>query len=215
MRFKASLLLLAIILLAACKGNQTNKGNDTIQIAAKNIKDPVKNQKEIDEQMALGDRPDSEQETPSQMEEKKRLESTYDKTQSIDTIIKVDKKNYRLILNYYCLRDSVIIVPATYDLEDHPPRKWKTHPFAASVWLLNEQDTIFKKSFTAVDFYPFFKDNFGGNLKSFGSILMPEVSHNRENNLKVNYSISIPATDIGIGMSLIVKTNGNYKIIEN
>jgi len=212
MKFKTFLLLLPILLLTTCIGYRSDNINNTAKIPDKRIKHPIKTPKNICEQMALGDRPDSEQKAPSQKEEKRRIESSYNQTQSVDTVLIINRKNYRLILSYYCLKDSILTVPAAYDLENHPPHQWKTHPFTTSVLFLKGQDTLLNREFRASNFYPFFKDNFGGNLKRSGSILMPSVSYNAHNSVRLNYSISIPASDISVGMSLIIESDGSYKI---
>ena len=215
MNFRTYIILLAALLFAACKGTTTIANNNQIEAATKKTRDSIKHQKEIDRQMSLADMPDDEELPPSQTEERKRLESTYNKTQIIETELPIDQQNYHLVLMYYCLRNDTLIVPETYDIENKPRRKWVTHPFATKILLLNKTDTLLNKRFTASDFYPFFKDPFGGNLKKAGSILMPELSKRNKDKIVLNCSISIPATDIGIGMYLIIEPDGKYRITQN
>jgi hypothetical protein len=46
---------------------------------------------------------------------------------------------------------------------------------------------------------------------------MPELSRKNKDRSQVvlGYSVSIPATDIGKGLHLVISKDGKYKIIEN
>ncbi len=215
MKLSNIFLLLMLTLFISCSSNSVQ--NDEKSKTNK-IKDSINKQKAIDEQMAKGDRPDDEQPTPTPAEERKRLIERYDQVETVDTTIVNGSDNLKLRLKYYCLKDSSIIVPKTYQSDEKNPHAFITHPFASTVLLIHNQDTVLNREFKASDFNPFFEDNFGGNLKKYGSILMlPEFSKkNRDKGqIVLIYSIAIPATDIGIGMYLIITKNGNYKIVEN
>jgi hypothetical protein len=108
------------------------------------------------------------------------------------------------------------MVPKTYQSDEKNPHAFITHPFASTVLLIHNRDTVLNREFKASDFNPFFEDNFGGNLKKYGSILMlPEFSKKNKDKdqIALIYSIAIPVTDIG--MYLLITKNGNYKIVEN
>ena len=150
--------------------------------------------------------------TPSQAEERKRLEGTYDNVEVIDTVFDSGKERISLRVKYYCLKDSNIVIPKRYyDAEN--PTDFVTHPFAADVVFIRGTDTLLNKQFTAKEFYPFFKDPFVGALKKYGSLLEPGVWHrDNEDSFDVSYSLSIPATDLGIPVGVIIQKNGDYKI---
>jgi hypothetical protein len=77
--------------------------------------------------------------------------------------------------------------------------------------------TVLNRQFKASTFNPFFQDNFGGNLKKYGSILMPELlkSNKDPDLIALHYPIVIPATDIGKGVFVVISKDGNFKILEN
>lgn len=164
--------------------------------------------------MAIGNRPESEEMPPTQAEERKRLAGTYDNILVIDTVIASGNERLQLHVKHYCLKDSSLIIPKRYDDESAKPADFVTHPFVSDMVLINGKDTVLNKQFTAKDFYPFFNDPFVGNLKKYGSLLEPRVSHRSDNNnnIIITYSLSIPTTDLGIPVELNISKNGSYKI---
>jgi len=190
----------------------TSSAADTSK--SNSVKDSISKQKAIDAQMAQGDRPDSEQEAPSPAEEKKRIASNYDNIKRIDTTLIKGSDSLHLHLKYYCLKNSTLTVPKSYS---NAQKDFVTHPYASNILLINGKDTVLNKQFQATDFNAFFTDNFGGNLKKYGSILMPTLSRKNKDDgqLILAYSLAIPSTDIGKGMFLIISKKGDYKIVEH
>lgn len=98
---------------------------------------------------------------------------------------------------------------------DNSPKAFETHPFAIDLWLKRNQDTVFKHHFTNSDFDPFYTDQFGGNLKKYGSILDVYLSKKQpqdHNQIKLWVSLAIPSTDLGRGVLLMIDKNGQYKV---
>jgi hypothetical protein len=214
MKLNNIFLLIMMILFISCSNNTVQ--NDGMSKTNK-IKDSINKQKVIDQQMAKGDQPNDEQETPTPAEERKKLINQYDRVETIDTTIVNGNDKLKLFVKYYCLKDSIIAVPKTYQFDEKKPQGFITHPFTSNILLTRNGDTVLNKQFKARDFNPFFQDNFGGNLKKYGSILMPELSRNNKDKTQIvlSYSIAIPATDIGKGMNVIISKNGKYRISEN
>ena len=213
MKFNKVTLLFLLLPIFGCH-NQPGKQTVT---AKDRLTDSINKQKAIDEQMAQGNRPDDEQEPPTQAEEKKRIINAYDQVQTIDTVFATGTDKLQFHLKYSCLKDSKIVVPKTYDLDNKTPKPFVTRAFVSTILLINNGDSVLNKQFQASDFNPFFEDVFGGNLKKYGSILMPEFSRNNMvgQQIVLAYSVSIPTTDIGIGLSLIITKDGKYKIVKN
>lgn len=216
---KIFMLLILVSLIASCSGQsaKTDKlGAQQVTDTSKSNKlnDSLSKRKAIDAQMAQGDRPDSEEETPSPMEERKRIANSYDNMRRIDTTLIRGNDSLHFHLKYYCLKNSTLTIPKSYNKAQDD---FVTHPFASNIMLINGKDTVLNKQFQATDFNPFFTDNFGGNLKKYGSILMPTLSRKNKdgNQIVLAYSIAIPATDIGKGMFLIISKKGEYKIAEH
>jgi hypothetical protein len=152
--------------------------------------------------------------TPSQAEERMRLSKTYDDVKIMDSTFILNNDTLYFYSKYYCLKNINLIEPKLYDLDSKDPQEFLTHPFAIDICLIHNKDTVLNRQFKASDFSPFYKDNFGGNLKKYGSILDPYFpKKNPDKSLIALYcSISIPATDVGIGVDLVIDKNGKYKI---
>jgi hypothetical protein len=153
---------------------------------------------------------------PSQDEERERLSKTYDDVKTIDSTFIGNSDTLHLHLKYYCLKNIDLLVPKHYDLNEKNPKDFLTHPFVANILLINKKDTVLNKQFKADDFYPFFKDNFGGGLKKYGSLGLPEFSRRnmKKSQIVLYCNISIPVTDLALGLSLIISNDGSYKIVE-
>jgi hypothetical protein len=156
---------------------------------------------------------DTADDTPSQSEEREGIKAGYDRIQQLDTIWNVDGRSMRVHLTYYCLKDSTIMVPQSYEDNKVP---FRTHPFSSIVTMMDGGDTLLNRRFLASDFEDHFVDNFGGALKEFGSIKMPRFARKRlkEGEIAVDYPLVIPSTDIGKGMFLILSRNGKFKIVD-
>ncbi len=154
--------------------------------------------------------------SPTQHEERERLSKTYDQVKVIDSTFIVNKDTLKFHLKYYCLRDSNLVIPKFYEFDENPPKDFVTHPFVADISLNRNGSFILRKQFQGSDFNHFYKDPFVGNLKKYGSIV-DDISLSQYNKDKsriiINFSFSIPTTDLGIAMSLIIADNGTYKII--
>lgn len=202
------------MVFGACIGCNSNN-SATNPSSAEMVKDAKR--RAIDSVMNASDRPDSEQDSTSPAEERKKLAKTCNDVSIIDSTFISNQDTLHFHLKYYCLKDQKITVPKTYASDMKNPRDYTTYAFASDILLVRNKDTVLMKQFKASDFYPFFEDNFGGNLKKYGSILMPELARERKDKSKIilGYSISIPATDIGIGLSLEILNNGKYKVVKN
>jgi hypothetical protein len=211
MKFNIVYLFLIALSLTGC-GNLNDATSDA------SLNDSLEKQRLINEQMAMGVSPEEADLPRTQAEERKLFIETYDDIQTIDTALVVGGDSLKFHLKYYCLRDSVIIVPKQYQMDMAPPKPFKSHPFVTDITLVNNGDTVLNRQFKMSDFNPFFQDNFVGNLKKYGSILdVPKFSKRNSNKdqIVLIYSLAIPVTDIGIGMYLIMDKTGKYKIVEN
>lgn len=154
---------------------------------------------------------------PTQSEERERLKSKYDQVETIDSIFVAGTDTLHFHSKYYCLKNVDLVEPKSADPDQLKPKEFITHPFVANIWLIHNRDTVLDKQFRAADFNPFFEDNFGGNLKKYGSILDLHLSkqNKKRDQIALVCSIAIPATDIGTGMTLIIDKSGNYKIMQD
>jgi hypothetical protein len=202
---KLFLVFLALA-LASC-------GDSGVKIAK--VKDSTRH---IDSIMAAADRPDDEQETPSLVEERERISKSYDNIQLIDTLLMSGKDTLRLHLKYYCLKSGTLVIPKKYEVDEKKPENFITHEFATDILLIANSDTILNKQFKATDFNSFFEDPFAGNLKKYGSVIdLPGLSTKDigKGIITLHYSIAIPTTDLGIGLTLAIRKDGTYKAFAN
>jgi hypothetical protein len=215
--FIALLLIVFVSCNGQSKSNSTDSSSTTISDTSKSKITEDAKQKAIDAQMAKGDRPDSEQEDPSPADEKNRILKSYDDVKVIDTILISGNDSLHFHLKYYCLKKSSLVVPKSYDTDKKSPKDFTTHEFVSDIVLVNKKNTVLKKQFKASDLNPYFKDDFGGNLKKYGTILMPNLSRRNKDKSQIvlAYSIAIPTTDIGKGVFLIISKKGDYKVVEN
>ena len=127
----------------------------------------------------------------------------YDKKKIIDTSYQTGKDKFHLHLEHYCLFDSNIHEPkkyvALYGLDS-----FITHSFEANI--------ILKKNGVEVLNSKIRKENFDSmpvdsSLVNYGALLYPTFRFVNEN-AEIGFSISIPLTDVGVGMSVRLDNNG-------
>ena len=101
--------------------------------------------------------------------------------------------------------DSSILVPAKYNFDTN--KDFVTHNFISDLTMLSDKDTIFKKQITKSTF-----DNLIDNtLKKYATLLFPNFSIGNDS-IKIEYTITIPATDVGKSVYIKFDKNGNYRI---
>jgi hypothetical protein len=205
---KILIALIGAVLLISCNGKppaKTNKG--------KSITDSIQDRRMIDSQMAVGDRPDSEQEGPSFQEVKADLLSSYNKIEHIDTLVVIGNDSLHVHEKYYCLHDSALIVPKKYNWGEKNAKDFVTHNFASNILIIKNSDTIINKTFKTSNFNSaifdeekhyaiLFSPGFNGYSKLYDGIVF-------------GYSISIPLTDVGVAAYLVIDKKGNYKVVND
>ncbi len=148
---------------------------------------------------------DSNQADTSPKEEMKSLKESYSKVFNVDTAFSIGGISYKFKLKHYCTMDSAIKIPAGYNFDSHQP--YVTHNFVTDVIFLKGYDTVRKMQVTKNTFRTFL----WSPLDSFGSLLPPNVNIIGDT-VGLDYSISIPATDVGIGVTINFDNKGNYYI---
>jgi hypothetical protein len=208
------LVVLSLLFLVCCNDksqksiqNSTQHSSSIVPKSKTNL-DSL-NRKSIEEQMALGDRPDSEQETPSIAKERERLINSYSKIAKIDTTIIFNGNNLQIQLIYYCLKDSALVIPKIFVFDEKNPKDFNTYDFASKILISTDKDTLFKRVIGKQEFYPIISKQ----LQKYGTLRIPTLSISSDKNLiRFHYSISIPVTDIGVGVYLLIDKSGEYRI---
>ncbi len=127
---------------------------------------------------------------------KKDFDSTYI---SNGDIVQVD-------FRHYCVFDNAITVPKKY-VSIYGLEKFVTHNFESTLKITNGDkvviDTIIKKSQ--------FNDYLDEPLRTYGVLLYPEVRV-KDAILNIDYSVSVPLTDVGVRMEVRIDSQGGVDV---
>jgi hypothetical protein len=200
-----SISLICILILYGCNGDHQDKSVVETQT------DSINKRKAIGAEMAKGERPDDEQDTPTFAEEMANTLKGYNKVKRIDTLIIDNNDHLQVHMEHYCLHDSTLIVPKSYmsTWGKENAKDFVTHTFATKILILNNKDTIFNKVIKRNDFNGVINDN----LKKYAILLDPGFYKFDKTKgwLVFGYSISIPMTDVGVPAYLTIDKKGNYQ----
>ncbi|SEP30053.1 hypothetical protein [Mucilaginibacter sp. OK283] len=109
-------------------------------------------------------------------------------------------------LRHYCTYDGKINLPPRY-LRMYGLKKFKTHNFITALLVKRNSKLIFKGFIKKDDFLHLLDDS----LKKYGVLLFPNVEFDQDN-LNIQYSISIPLTDVGRGFTLTISKLGEKTV---
>jgi hypothetical protein len=129
----------------------------------------------------------------------------YSTVKTLDTIYEFNNDTFKVNLKYYCTYDSGLHIPAKYNFFNH--MAFVSHNYKTIAVILKNQDTIFNSQIDKQQF----KDYLYPELDSFAVLFEPELSFKQDTTL-LDFSISIPVTDVGIGLVMKIDPKGNYKI---
>lgn len=205
-------IVVSLFIITGCTDSNNKIGEDTTK--TRYTKDSISKRKAIDSMMRLGDsEPDD---TPTQEQERERRAKTYDQIEMLDSTFISKNDTLKFHLKYYCLKNSTLILPVSYNEDITDKKPFITYEFSAEISMVHNKDTVLNRLFRAKDLNPFFTDNFGGSLKKYGSLMMPSFGRRNidKSRIVIDYPIAIPATDIGLGMFLIISKNGDYTFAE-
>lgn len=136
--------------------------------------------------------------------------ANYHKITTLDTSF-TDKQGNQIHVQtkYYCLLDSAIHIPGHYVRED-TTQGFVTHNYNHDIRIVVNNDTIFNETITKAVFD---KELFP-ELKEYAVLFdNPYFYFDKEKQLfRFSYSISIPITDLGVGLSLLIDEQGNTSI---
>jgi len=146
---------------------------------------------------------DSTQAETSYDKLKNELIKSYTDTIKIDTTF---KRDFKLHVRYYCLFDSSLNIPAKYNWGN---RKlvFRTHNFASRIQLYQEDHKVLDTVLTKSIFDPLLFTA----LIEYGVLNSP-IYYYDKNRIFLGYDISIPLTDVGKRVYLIVDEGGNILI---
>ncbi len=137
--------------------------------------------------------------------------TTYNIIQEIDTILVVEDQLINVELKHFCLFDTLII-PSKYNWSNTSKEDFLTHNFASNLLLIREDDTLSSLSIRKEVFETLIDEN----LLDYGVLLYPNYrGYNKEKeSVQIQYSISIPLTDVGKGVVIDIGLDGTSNVHE-
>jgi hypothetical protein len=134
--------------------------------------------------------------------------SLYQNPVLVDTFFLDNGKRYDVLFHHFSTMDNGLVIPARYNFDTN--KDFVTHNFASDLTVLSDKDTVFKKHITKSTFNNFL-DTLDIPLKKYATLLYPTISL-KNDSIQIHYSISIPVTDVGIGIDIKFDKKGNYVI---
>jgi len=191
MKSKLLLVLLATWMLASCTSSQ--------QPTNEEINNPNNGS---DEQAS-----DTTFLARQQLNAQAQLASLYDLKKVVDSLMPFSGENVELLFEYYGLRDEPKVIPGSYyELGGD----FKTFELVAYLELALGDSVVFEQVIKPSTF----KDILSEELQKYGSLLFPSFRGLTPDSSEVaiHFSITVPATDIGKGVTFFVNSDGQYRI---
>lgn len=130
------------------------------------------------------------------------------KPEVIDSSFILDGDTVVISAKHYCLMDSLVTIPKKY-VSLYKLDSFKTHNFTTLVTVKMNGKKVTEKIVMKTDF----ENYLDANLKEYGVLLYPEI-RKQSDAIIIDYSISIPLTDVGTGVSAIIKKDGTIDYIK-
>jgi len=126
----------------------------------------------------------------------------YKQPRVIDSTFVIDGDTYHFHLKHFCLMDSAITLPRRYtDL--YKMDSFVTHNFVTGLTMEMNKKVLYQKTVKRVDFDSFLHPE----EKKYGVLFCPSVKRLNDT-IRLRYSISIPLTDVGVGVTMKISKNG-------
>lgn len=109
----------------------------------------------------------------------------------------------KVSVRHFCLMDSAITISQKY-VGIYKLDSLVTHNFVTLLRVEKNGREVVNRKVQKRDF----EEYLDPYLKSYATLLYPDITK-LEGSIAINYSISIPLTDIGIGVRVVIKPDGN------
>ncbi len=127
-------------------------------------------------------------------------------TLKVDTTLQRGSRSVHISFRHYALNDSALHIPDRYT-ELYKIKDYVTHNFVSSLTIVSDGvkvlDTVIRKELFNYRLQPV--------LKEYAVLFAPNV-YFREDGIKLQYSISIPLTDVGEGHVLLCSYTGELDV---
>lgn len=135
----------------------------------------------------------------------KEYENNYVNKVFLDSTVTIGSDIFRIRLKHSCLFDSSVVVPKKY-VSLFGMDQFITHNFDSDLKVEKNGTIIINRMITKSDFNHLL-DN---NLKKYGVLLYPDLGI-EDTSIQINYSISIPLTDVGVGVYVTFLNDSTLK----
>ena len=179
-------LVIIIIILVSCSGQE----NETGQHQAPGLDTSIGKEFPTD---------------PDQAQVRKEFIESYSKPIIIDTPWVSSGQKFTLHFKHTCVNNSRLLIPAEYNFDIN--KDFTTHAFESYLMLKSGGDTVFRTVITK-EMFAVFLDSI--QLK-FATLLYPRLEL-RTDSIKIDYSVTIPVTDVGTRVQIMFDKNGHYSI---
>jgi hypothetical protein len=150
---------------------------------------------------------------PSPADILKSCLQNYKTITTIDTTLVTDSGTLHVHLKHYCTYDDGIILPEKYT-RLLMLKSLATHNFVTDVLISKNMTPVYAGRITRDDFLPLLT----GDLKQYGSLLYIDrrlqVSRTGKG-FVINYSLSIPLTDVGRQVTIAIEPDGSKQAFIN
>jgi len=126
-----------------------------------------------------------------------------------DTLLVIDKDSFIVSIKHLQIEGDSIVVPKKY-VEMYKLESFSTSGFETSVTIKRNGKLIFKRSILKDDFQQYLDSS----LKSYAVLLYPYIA-TKDGHIELHHSISIPLTDVGIGVTTMIDKNGAVEFRRN
>jgi hypothetical protein len=118
---------------------------------------------------------------------------------------------FRFIFEHAIDKKDTLIIPSRYSWSNIEQEDFVTYNYASDITLYTGNKMI--KSFSVTKLI--FNDLLGGDLSEYGVLLYPNFrGYNQDKKvIQLQYSISIPLTDIGKSVLLEIKLDGSTSVL--
>jgi hypothetical protein len=169
---------------------------------------PKKANTQVDTMKSIALSDTTQQDDEEEVDFRKEFISLYQKPVLIDTFFINNGRKYEVIFHHFSAMDNGLVVPAKYNFDTN--KDFITHNFASDLTVVADKDTVFKKYITKTTFKSLL-DTLDTPLDKYATLLYPTLDI-KNDSIQIHYSISIPVTDIGIGVDIKFDKRGNYVI---
>jgi len=136
---------------------------------------------------------------------RKYIETLYDKVKILDTTFIINGLTYDIKCRHFCKKDNGLTIPKKYNPDIK--KDFKTHNFATKLTITIGKNIILNKTIEKSDF----KNHLDTTLNRYATLLFPYISLTNDT-ISVNYSISIPGTDVGRAFSFRIGKDGHFVV---